>query len=271
MPTAYGYVRVSDGESDGADAQKAIVAGLFDRKLAPEGYAMHPEFFYDEGVSRSVPFERRPKGGELCKLVRRGDAIVIPRIDRAFGSVVNMRLQVDAWQLSGVRLICSDATNQEVDTGSPLGTMFLTILAMLSEFEVGMSRTRNQDRSRALRKKGRPLNQTAPLGLKIVKVHGKGYYQPNPKERELMAWVVRQIEAGYGTGELSTILDQKGIRNRRGTKIMWRDVARMARMERNYRLLEKEHGLARDEFVTPDGVVLKVWPKKDVDSAVTAG
>ena len=84
----YGYCRVStdrqadEGESLGAQ-QRTV-----------EGYAMMhgmmiDRHFIERGISGSKPLAERPEGVKLLAVLKSGDTVITPKLDRLFRSAVD--------------------------------------------------------------------------------------------------------------------------------------------------------------------------------------
>ncbi len=53
--------------------------------MKPKKTPLHPDVFYDAAVSASrTPLLDRPEGEKLNGLLRKGDHVIFPRLDRAF-------------------------------------------------------------------------------------------------------------------------------------------------------------------------------------------
>src|SRR5215217_5829864 len=87
MPT-YGYLRVSTLRQ--ADEGESLVA----QRRTVEGYAlMHglalDKVFVERGVSGSKPIHERPEGAKLLGIVKSGDVVITPKLDRMFRSALD--------------------------------------------------------------------------------------------------------------------------------------------------------------------------------------
>lgn len=285
MPTAYGYVRVStDGQEEsgvGEDHQTKSVLSAYERKLRAAGYEMG-EVVRDLGVSCTVPFAHRPGGAKVNVLLRRGDALIVPAIDRAFGDLFDAVGQVQAWVATGVRVVSPDCMNEEIDTESMVGKLFLFMLAWVAEWRIKTITATNQRRVRSMKEQGRPPVAPAPYGLKIMKVFGRSHFQPDDDERKLMGFVVRQRDAGHSFRDIWQHLRKHKVKSRLagrdkagnpigGKPVALRLVHHLDKLERKYRAIEaqarSEGKLGPDDFVTLDGVVLKRFTKAELDRA----
>src|SRR5688500_4588411 len=81
----FGYIRVSTAEQatngDSLDTQRQQITGY----AMMHGWEV-AEFFVEGGVSRSVPMADRPEGRRLLAVVKPGDVVVTPKLDRMFRS-----------------------------------------------------------------------------------------------------------------------------------------------------------------------------------------
>src|SRR4051812_6708718 len=81
----FGYLRVSTVEQasqgDSLDTQRQQIVGYAMMK----GWAVS-DVFVEAGVSGSVPLADRPEGRRLLAVVKPGDVIVTPKLDRMFRS-----------------------------------------------------------------------------------------------------------------------------------------------------------------------------------------
>ena len=157
----YGYIRVStamqadNGES--LDAQRRQV----------EGYAMQQGWdldhvYVERGVSGGKALADRPEGAKLLKGLRRGDAVVAPKLDRVFRSAL------DALQ------VCADLKRQEVSlclldlggdvTGNGVAGLFMKIAAA---FERDRIAERQRDVKADMRARGRYLGGYVPFGHRV--------------------------------------------------------------------------------------------------------
>ena len=84
----YGYTRVSTlqqaNEGESLETQKKIIIGYAQSK----GLDIDPDhIFVEAGVSGSVEFKQRPEGARLSALLKEGDMLIIPKIDRGFRNI----------------------------------------------------------------------------------------------------------------------------------------------------------------------------------------
>jgi DNA invertase Pin-like site-specific DNA recombinase len=75
----------------------------------------------------------------LLTFLRRGDVLVVTRIDRLARSVCDLANIVKDLEARGVAL---QAVQQPIDTGSPAGRAFLQMLGVFAEFETSIRKER---------------------------------------------------------------------------------------------------------------------------------
>lgn len=120
-----GYARVSS-QGQNEEAQVALL-----RSNGAE------EVFVDKasGVTRTG----RPQLEEALRFVRKGDALVVTRLDRLARSVPDLHEIAQELAKKGVDLI---ATEQQVDTTTPTGRLLFNMLGAIAEFETDLRRER---------------------------------------------------------------------------------------------------------------------------------
>lgn len=81
----------------------------------------------------------RDKLEECLKFLRKGDTLVITRVDRLGRSVLDLQTIVKQLKDKGVEL---RATEQPIDTSTPAGKAFLDMLGVFAEFETNIRKER---------------------------------------------------------------------------------------------------------------------------------
>jgi DNA invertase Pin-like site-specific DNA recombinase len=95
---------------------------------------------------------RRPELDAALAYLRRGDVLVITRLDRLGRSVKHLKDVTDRLQLNGVEL---HAVTQGIDTTTPVGRLFFHILAAIAEFEHDLIVERTKEGLASARARGR--------------------------------------------------------------------------------------------------------------------
>jgi putative DNA-invertase from lambdoid prophage Rac len=120
----------------------------------------------DRGVSGSVPFVERTAGKLLLTKVRKGDAIVTAKLDRAFRSARDALVVVEELKDQGVGLRVLDLNGDVINNG--MSKLFLTIAVAFAEVERDRIRERIRDAKRYLTSKLIFSGGKRPFGYDIV-------------------------------------------------------------------------------------------------------
>jgi DNA invertase Pin-like site-specific DNA recombinase len=83
--------------------------------------------------------EGRDELATLISFARKGDTIMVTRIDRLARSIADLANIVRTLESKGIAL---KATDQPIDTGTPAGRAFLQMLGVFAEFETAIRKER---------------------------------------------------------------------------------------------------------------------------------
>jgi DNA invertase Pin-like site-specific DNA recombinase len=166
MPkTLIGYARCSTDKQD-LSAQRAALAEL--------GVAVD-RIYVDHGLTGTN--RARPGLNQALAAVRKGDTLVVPKLDRLARSVPDARSIADELAARGVTLALGQS---RYDPADPMGKMFFNILATFAEFESDLIRLRTREGMKIARAKGRLRGKQPKLSDKqqkeLGKMHGTGQY-----------------------------------------------------------------------------------------------
>ena len=135
--TLYGYARVSTGDQD-LSVQEAALQQAGCQVIRSEKKT---------GTQR----EGRTELDILLQFLRRGDTLVITRIDRLARSLKDLQDLVHELKSRGVTL---KATEQPVDTSTAAGKAFFDMLGVFAEFETNLRRERQMEGIAAAKERG---------------------------------------------------------------------------------------------------------------------
>jgi DNA invertase Pin-like site-specific DNA recombinase len=156
----YGYARVSSADQDTAIQEAALRAAGCEQIRAEKA----------SGTTREGRTELRL----LMDFARKGDVLVVTRIDRLARSVADLSNIVRELKAKGVEL---RATEQPIDTGTAAGQAFLSMLGVFAEFETAIRRERQLEgiakAKRAGVYKGRPPKIDAEA-IRRMRAEGMG-------------------------------------------------------------------------------------------------
>ena len=164
MGELIGYARVSSaGQKLDVQAQALANAGV------------QVEHLYQEKVSGTTRDGRKALDDLLSRGVRKGDTLVVTRLDRLARSSRDLHNIAHVLTEKGVGL---KVLEQNIDTTTPEGRMFFTMLSAVAEFETEIRKGRQREGiDAALAKgpdspfKGRPATIDA-AGVKAMKAKG---------------------------------------------------------------------------------------------------
>ena len=173
-----GYGRVStrdqnpDGQHDALDA-----AGC-------------DEVFVDK---TSGKLASRPKLDEALRISRKGDQLVVTKLDRLGRSLEHLMALSKQMQAKQVDLVVLD---QGIDTSTAVGRMFFQILGAIAEFEHALMSERTRDGLDAARARGRTGGQQPKLTARQAKLAQEMYDELGPDGHR--AHTVQQIANEFG-------------------------------------------------------------------------
>lgn len=163
--TVYSYTRVSTGRQ----AEEGESLGAQQRRV--EGYAQMHDMtvavhFVERGVSGSVPLNDRPEGARLMSVLRKGDVVITPKLDRCFRSALDALDVLAQLKERGVSLHMIDLGGDV--TGNGISKLMFTILSAVAEAERDRIRERISDVKSDQKKRGRYLGGTRPFGFTVT-------------------------------------------------------------------------------------------------------
>lgn len=159
-------------------------------------------FYYDKAVRGGTSFSEREQGRIVYAIARPKDYVVTARLDRAFRSVSDGVITIEALKRRKVRFVSLDI---RVNTSTPAGRFFFNILLSVAELEREFARERAAEIISYRKKNKLPLGKHSPVGWKIV---GKGVRESGTmkstrrfvidlREREYVAEIHAKKEAGW--------------------------------------------------------------------------
>ena len=147
----YGYARVSTTDQDLAIQETALRAAGCETVRAEKV----------TGTTR----EGRTELALLMEFMRKGDTLVVTRIDRLARSIGDLQDIVRALKAKGVAL---KATEQPIDTSTAAGKAFLDMLGVFAEFETNLRRERQLEGIAAAKKAG--VYKGRPPSIDVAKI-----------------------------------------------------------------------------------------------------
>jgi len=135
----FGYVRVSTQSQN------------IDRQLdALEDYGVPSDRLFVEKISGTT--KERPELTKLQQFLHDGDLLVIESLSRLGRSTKDLLTIIDHFEKQGVKVV---SIKEQIDTRTPTGMLFTTVLMALSQFERDVIVQRTQEGLTAARARGR--------------------------------------------------------------------------------------------------------------------
>lgn len=156
-----GYARVSTNAQDLTAQRDALAAAGVD-----------PEVIYvDQGFTGTQ--RDRPGLGKALAACRRGDTLVVTKLDRLARSLPDARDIADELTRKGVALNLGGSVYNPHD---PVGKLLFNVLGMIAEFESDLIRARTREGMAVAKAKGR-LRGKQPKLSKAQEAHVVSLYQ----------------------------------------------------------------------------------------------
>ncbi len=179
-----------------------------------------PVFYADESVSGSkIPFAERPEGARLLADLRKGDRVLVTKIDRMGRNTEDLLATVRRITEAGASV---RFTEQDIDTSGSVGQLLLTILAAVATMESDMIGERRRESLVAFKAEGRHAVGEAPFGLQSSpNPTGRGLVlRPHPAAAPALRAAVARLYEGT---PLSTLAADLGILDTRLGRVLRND------------------------------------------------
>lgn len=237
-----GYARVStEDQSTAAQAEALRAAGCTE---------IHQE--QASGGDRA-----RPVLARTLARIRKGDTLVVVRIDRLARSLSHLLEVIESLEAKGAHF---RSLSDPIDTGSPQGRFTLQILGATAEFEKALIRERTVAGLRAARARGRVGGNP---GLRA-------------RDPDAIRTASRAREAVFHARIEAQAEDWVAVVRRNRPRLPWDDVVRLLNAElppgrkpwSKERLMRAAKAFARDGLIEP--TVLDRAPRRDGDDRLLA-
>jgi putative DNA-invertase from lambdoid prophage Rac len=219
-PCVHGYLRVSTLEQ----AKGASLAEQ-ERKIkaAAQLHGLVEPRLWRDRVSGSMPLATRPAGKAMFAKLQSGDIVIAAKLDRAFRNARDALNVVEQLHNRGVDFILLDIS-VEVPRRSAVGTLLLTVLAAMAEFERTIIQERHEEGKANKRARGGYAGGTLPLGWKVEGRGRDAKVVPNEREREYLEAARAGWQAGKPYNVIADELSAARYTNRLGKRIRYASV-----------------------------------------------
>jgi putative DNA-invertase from lambdoid prophage Rac len=201
----YGYARVSTlhqaDEGESLDVQQRVIAGyatMHDLTIA--------QTFIERGVSGSKPLGDRPQGSALLGILRPGDTVITPKLDRMFRSALDALEVLGRLKKRGIGLHMIDLGGDVIDNG--ISKLVFTILSAVAEAERDRTRERITEVKRDQRRRGRYLGGIPPFGYEVGT---DGALVPIPGMQNAITRMKRMRKQGKSLRTIAEAFTRRGV------------------------------------------------------------
>ncbi|AFM23720.1 recombinase family protein [Desulfomonile tiedjei] len=221
---AVGYARVSSQEQIEGTSLKAQEDQI-------RAYAMMKGLdlitvMIDAGISGGKPLASRPEGSRLADMVNQGEvqAVVITKLDRGFRSASDCLNNVEAWEQRGVSLHILNLGGSTIDTSTPSGKFFITVMAGAAELERNLIRERCNEGRKIRKAQGCRIGEI-PFGFSLAE-DGKTLVKCG-EEQEAIALALDLKSQGYSASGIAGELNRREITTKKGSQWTHKQVIRL--------------------------------------------
>ena len=211
------YTRVSTEEQARGGVSLAAQADRARKYCALKDYEPR-HVLVDDGVSSGIPLTKRPAGHELQEAVSQGEVrhIVAYSLSRLFRDNEEALRISREWDAAGVTLHLLDLGGQALDTSTPLGRFFFSIMAAASELERNMLRERVTVAMRHIVEQQQRFVAGDVYGYRPLP--DKGGIEPHPDEAPIVERLFREYHSGGSLAGIVQSLNADGVPTKHGRR-----------------------------------------------------
>ena len=190
------------------DVQRAACEAYFKHTLKPKGGVL-AGWHYDAAVSGGTSFGDRPEGIKVWVSAKKGDYIVVSKLDRAFRSLIDGANCVEALKHRGVHFVALDLG---LDTSTPMGEFALHIFLAAAQMHRRYISERTSEVIRHKLAQGKHhagQRSSAPIGWRQS---GTGWIE-DPVEREQVEKLCEMHEQGMSVARIEQAISKPGLKD----------------------------------------------------------
>ena len=253
MSHVYGYIRAStDKQIASPETQRQII----------EDYAKRlgrsvDRFFIDPAVSGKKPLFDREAGKDMMAQLKKGDEIIVARLDRLSRSFVGFARILEFWLKQKIKMHFCDMPGGIFDPDNPMSELLIGILIIFANYERRLISVRTREGLQARKLRGEKYNRWAEYGWRWEKRFDSGLQKhvnikvPDENERAILCKVVELRAAGQSLDQIRQYLsyDMK-VRTRMGGT--WTKSRIASLFEQGLRLMAATAAATTNNPVTQD-------------------
>jgi DNA invertase Pin-like site-specific DNA recombinase len=241
QPRVYGYCRASTKkQEDSPEVQKEHI-----KRYVTLQQLGDVTFFVDAAKSGKIAIEDREGGRALFGRLKRGDHLIIAKLDRAFRRLADCVVVLEKMERLGIKIHVVNLLGGALDLSSAMGRFLIHILAAFAELERAFISERTKDGLSNKKKRGVAHTCYPGYGFRWQKVTIEGKCQKvkvrDDQEREVMGSIVswRMQSPPVGWHEIAQHLNKINIKTKDGTTFSIERVRRLCKAELELQLQEQ--------------------------------
>ena len=206
--TVFGYVRVSTiQQAKEGDSLESQVKQVLSYSLSRGLELNESDVFVEKGVSGGSEFNSRPQGSKLLEIVKSGDVLIFPKLDRGFRNTRDALNTLHLLKEKGCSVHSIDLGGDV--TGNGVGAIIFTILSAFASFERERIASRISEVKQMRKAQGYFVGGRRGFGFNVV----DGRKVPNKKEQSLIAEMKKKKANGESMLAIYRWLNrEKGIK-----------------------------------------------------------
>jgi DNA invertase Pin-like site-specific DNA recombinase len=236
MSRVYGYIRASTDKQIASPATQQQIIEEYARRLGRNV----DRFFIDPAVSGKKALFERDAGKELSLILKKGDEVIVARLDRLSRSFVGFAKILEFWLKHKIRMHLCDMPGGVFDPDNPMSELLIGVLIIFANYERRLISVRTREGLQARKQRGERYCRWAEYGWRWEKRYNSGSDKhvnvkvADEHERAIMAkcvelkaagssrdkirqylnyeWKVRTRLGGHWTGSRIDFLVQQGLR-----------------------------------------------------------
>jgi len=198
-PCVYGYARASHRSNSDTDSVPAQIDRCTHHAKNNSSLSVLKFAGVMQDLRTSaykIPFFKREGGRKLAGLLRRGDHLVVDKVDRLWRNVKDFINVMEIFKREGVTVHFVDQGGHQLDMSNPMDEMFLTFMVMGAQMESRIKSQRNKDSYQRLVAQGLAFTGTG-FGMRISKYNGTKRFVWVPYERYISDLIVQWHDADH--------------------------------------------------------------------------
>jgi DNA invertase Pin-like site-specific DNA recombinase len=219
----YGYVRASHLEEVESPEDQSGIITTYCHRIGRHLDGM----FDDNSLSEGLPLSKREGGKRLLLTLRKGDHIVVARLDLLIRSYIEFGDLLARWAELGVTVHLCDLS-VTLDPQEPSSRLLIDILVSFTESRRRRISTRSKDACYYLKADGRRYARYAPYGFKWEERGRISFMVPDPDEQRICLKAAEMKIEGYSFHQIRRYFAYTWkVRNRKGNEFGYEEVRKL--------------------------------------------